>query len=85
VGIAGFEIFKTGIKRNGSIKHMPLPIVDITNALKNATDKITQKHLQKVILDIQNAIAENQSVLTATKKKQTTKGFDSFKTKSICG
>lgn len=55
--LLGFQAFKTGMERNHTLKAMPVPILDIANALKSDP----QPRLQTVIGDLERALGRNQT------------------------
>jgi len=57
--LPGFNGFKIGLERNSVLTNMPLPILDISSALKLASGDVNK--LQIVINQISEAIARNQS------------------------
>jgi len=60
--LPGFQAFLIGLDRNRALKTMPLPVNDISAAMKNEGAHAGEgTRLQKTVLDIQACVSRNQS------------------------
>lgn len=56
-GYQGLSSFYIGLQLNKSLSKMPLPIVDVSQAIRENSDKL--KKLQQLVSDIERKISEN--------------------------
>jgi leucine-rich repeat-containing protein 16 len=66
---SGFQSLSYGLKRNLTLKHMPLPITDITSAMPRDTEG--RVALEKIVREIDAFVKRNQSPQSKFSKAQT--------------
>ena len=66
--LAGFVSFNMGLKRNYTLKTMPVPIQDVSNALKEANNP---KSLMDIIAKMESHISRNQNPTARFQKDAT--------------
>jgi len=64
VGLLGFLNIRNALRNNQTVRKMPLPILDITAAMKNETG--SAKELQEMVSEIQQSITRNHQSSTDT-------------------
>eukprot|EP01127_Copromyxa_protea_P019964 TRINITY_DN6585_c0_g2_i1.p1 TRINITY_DN6585_c0_g2~~TRINITY_DN6585_c0_g2_i1.p1 ORF type:complete len:2103 (-),score=378.73 TRINITY_DN6585_c0_g2_i1:26-5695(-) len=64
VSLKGLKLYKLALERNGSIKHMPLPVLDIAHLLKaNEENKDLIMSIHEISWRMQTIVAENAQMI----------------------